>query len=61
MDNLAQENIKYTLSTQAVERVIPSAETIRLCEKLSSGLISADSAVDIIKKKYGLIRSKSYE
>ena len=59
MNPSTQQNLKYTLSTQAVERMAPSADAIRLCEKLSEGKLSADAAVEIIKKKYGLTKGAS--
>lgn len=59
MIRTAQQNMKYTLSTQAIERVTPSKDAVRLCEKLSDGKISANAAVETIKRKYGLTRGKS--
>lgn len=54
MTNWAEQNIQYTLSTQAVEHIIPSKEALLLCEKLSEGKINANAAVDTIKLKYGV-------
>jgi hypothetical protein len=59
MIRTAQQNIQYTLSTQAIERVTPSKDALRLCEKLSDGKLSANAAVDAIKQKYGLTRGVS--
>jgi hypothetical protein len=56
MIRAAQQNMKYTLSTQAIERVTPSKDALRLCEKLSDGKLSANAAVDAIKQKYGVTR-----
>lgn len=50
----AQTRIEYTLNTQAIEGVIPSKDALSLCERLSSGKESADSAIEAIKRKYGL-------
>ncbi len=50
------QNLKYTISTQAIERITPSKDALSLCEKLSAGKVSANSAVDAIKEKYGLTR-----
>lgn len=55
----AQQNMKYTLSTQAIERITPSKDALRLCEKLSDGKLSANAAVDAIKQKYGVTRGNS--
>ena len=55
MADMRQQNIKYTLSTGAIERVTPSKEAVRLCEELSKGKVSADAAVAAIKEKYGLV------
>lgn len=59
MSHEAQQNMKYTLSTQAIERIVPSEEAIILCQKISDGKLNANAAVDKIKQKYGLIRGKS--
>ena len=59
MTSSTQQNIKYTLSTQAIEEVKPSKDAIRLCEKLSNGELSANAAVDTIKQKYGITRGNS--
>lgn len=59
MANIRSQNLKYTLSTQAVERVTPSKDAVRLCERLSEGKVSANAAVDAIKQKYGLARGIS--
>ena len=55
MADMRHQNIKYTLSTGAIERIMPSKEAVRLCEELSKGKISADAAVAAIKEKYGLV------
>lgn len=54
MASLAEQNLKYTLSTQAIERATPSKEAIKLCEHMSQGKVTANVAVDLIKKKYGI-------
>ncbi len=59
MTRTAQQSIKYTLSTQAIERVTPSKDALRLCEKVSEGKLSADVAVNTIKQMYGLTRGNS--
>lgn len=50
----AKESLKYTLATLAVEKVTPSRKAIRLCEKIAEGHISGDSAVEQIKRSYGI-------
>lgn len=50
----AKESVKYTLATLAIEKVTPSRRTIRLCEKITEGRISPDSAVEQIKRYYGI-------
>jgi len=50
----AEESLKYTLATLAIEKVTPRRRTIRLCEKITEGRISADSAVEQIKRYYGI-------
>ena len=49
-------SLKYTLSTHAAERMTPSKEAIRLCERAESGKMTADDAVRAIREKYGLSR-----
>ncbi|NMA37379.1 MAG: hypothetical protein GX942_03625 [Papillibacter sp.] len=56
MSRETQQYMKYTLSTQAIERIIPSEEAILLCQKISDGKLNANTAVDKIKQKYGLTR-----
>lgn len=53
------QKLQYTLSTQAIERVVPSKEAVRLCEKLSAGKLTANAAIDLIKAQYGLTRGIS--
>ncbi len=59
MNRTAQQDMKYTLSTQAIERVTPSKDALRLCEKISDGKLSANAAVDAIKQKHGVTRGSS--
>jgi hypothetical protein len=54
MTSLSEQNLKYTLSTQAIERIIPSKDAVRLCEHMSQGKLTANMAVELIKKKYGV-------
>lgn len=50
----AKESVKYSLSTLAAEKMIPSREAIRLCEKIAEGRISGNDAVEQIKRNYGI-------
>lgn len=54
MVNLSERNLKYTLSTQAIERISPSKHAVRLCEHMAEGKLTANTAVNLIKKKYGV-------
>ncbi len=49
-----KDSVHYTLSTMAVEGIVPSMEAIALCQQMSEGTISADQAIEVIKQKYGL-------
>lgn len=55
----SSQNLKYTIATQAIDRVTPSKDALSLCKKLSAGKISANDAVDAIKEKYGLTRGNT--
>lgn len=48
------KNLKYTLATHAVERMVPSKEAVQLCRENAEGRINADTAVKLIKQKYGV-------
>lgn len=52
MANKVQENIDYTVSTFAIERLKPSETAIELCRKNAEGSISLENAIEKIKKKY---------
>lgn len=54
MSNVFEQNVKYTLSTQAIEQAIPSEDAIKLCKRMSQGKVTANDAVDLLKKKYGV-------
>ena len=47
------KQIEYAVSTQALEKLIPSKEALRLCEQISDGEISANDAVSFILKQHG--------
>lgn len=54
MTQKARAAIRYTVGTHAAEKMIPSRKTLRLCEEIADGHISADHAVEKIKSNYGL-------
>ncbi|HIR57244.1 MAG TPA: antitoxin VbhA family protein [Candidatus Gallacutalibacter pullicola] len=47
-----RKQIEYAVSTQALEKLIPSKEALRLCEQISDGEISANDAVSFILKQH---------
>ena len=55
-----QNNVKYTLASHAVEHMRPSEDCIDLMQKMSDGKISADDAVAVLLKKYGLSQMKQH-
>ncbi len=46
--------IKNVLATQAIEKIVPSKDAIKMCEKISKHKISGNDAIAEIKKKYGI-------
>lgn len=54
MTKKSKRQLEYTIATHAVERLSPSREAIRLCEQVSDGEISADSAVEALIRLHGL-------
>ena len=54
------ENLKYTLATQAAERMKPSADTVRLCREVASGQITSEIAVAMTARKYGFSLKQSH-
>lgn len=54
MTEKQKESIKYTLATCAAESLIPSKEALKLCQKIASGKLSGEKAVNEIKKQYGI-------
>ena len=49
-----QEQLQYTLSTQSIERQVPSTAALQLCKKVANRTISAEAAVARLWKQYGL-------
>ena len=54
MPNKTAENVKYSVSTHAIEKLTPSREAMRICERVADGQLSGDKAVELIKRNYGL-------
>lgn len=54
MPKRTAESVKYSVSTHAIEKLAPSREAIRICEKVADGRLSGDKAVEQIKRNYGL-------
>ena len=54
MTQKSRKQMEYAVSTIAIEKLFPSEEALRLCERVSSGTLSADDAVSSILKRYGL-------
>lgn len=54
MTQKKSQQIEYVLSTHAIERLFPSKEAVRLCERMSDGTLSAKEAVASVLKAYGL-------
>ena len=52
MKKQIKENIEYTLSTFAIEHLVPSKDAIHLCEENAKGNISVEAAIQEIKDKY---------
>lgn len=52
----SKQQIAYILSTHAIEKMVPSKEAIRLCEKMADGAMDADTAVSTILERYGLVK-----
>ena len=56
MSQQTKQQIEYTLSTHAIEKLVPSQNALRLCKQMASGSINADSAVNAVLKQHGLKR-----
>ena len=52
-----KQQLEYTLATHAIEKLVPSEEALRLCERMADGEISADAAVAFLLEQYGLVKS----
>ena len=52
MKNIINSNIKYTLSTMAIEGLIPSQEAIDYAVKVEQNEMSLEQIVEAIKNKY---------
>jgi hypothetical protein len=47
-----EKNIRYTLATFAVEKLVPSKDAVRLCRDTANGKIGIGQAVRTMKEKY---------
>ena len=54
MTQKSKKQMEYTLSTHYVENLVPSSDAMSLCEQLTEQTISADAAVAMILRQYGL-------
>jgi hypothetical protein len=52
LNKQVDENIRYSLATFAVEKLVPSKDAIRLCRDTANGKIDIEHAVRVIKEKY---------
>ena len=59
MTQESRKQIDYALSTQAIEKLFPSKAALRLCEDVSSGILSTDEAVAALLKQYGLTQASA--
>lgn len=59
MTQKSRKQLEYTTATHAVEHLTPSRDAMRLCEQISDGKISADTAVETLLRLYGLKRVSS--
>lgn len=48
------EQLKNTLSTLAIEKLVPSQEALRLCEENADGQISMEEAIERLIRLYGV-------
>lgn len=54
MTKQAKENINYTLSTLAIEKLTPSKAAIKLCEETTAGKMSVEKAIKALTALYGV-------
>ena len=59
MTKKAENQIKYTLSTMAIEQIAPSSEALSLCEAMADSRITADEAVNSVLERYGLRKANA--
>ena len=60
MTKRGQQQIQYTLSTHAIEKLRPSQTALHLCQRLSQGQLDADAAVTAILKQHSLKRVRTH-
>lgn len=56
MPQKSKRQLEYTTATHVIERLTPSRDALRLCEQVSNGEISADTAVEMLLQSYCLKR-----
>jgi len=54
MTNQSESNLKYAISSHAIENMAPSKRAVLLCRQNASGKIAADRAVEEILRDYGI-------
>ena len=59
MTKKAENQIKYTLSTMAIEHIAPSSEALHLCEALAENRITPDEALNSVLERYGLRKANA--
>lgn len=61
MTQRSKRQIEYTLATHAIERLTPSRDALRLCEKVADGKLNADAAVESVLARHGLKRMRIHD
>ena len=52
MTQARKKRLEYSVSTHTIEKLFPSEDALRLCEKVSEGVLNTNDAVASILKKY---------
>ena len=56
MTRKSKRQLEYTIATHVIERLTPSRDALHLCEQVSDGEITADTAVEMLLQFYRLKR-----
>lgn len=59
MPQKSKRQFEYTTATHGIERLTPSRDALRLCEQVSDGEITADTAVEMLLQFYRLKRAET--